>query len=89
MDTLRGLFGGGSAPAAGADSPGLLADWQSYSGQDVEAGGAPGAPAGGQLTQAAEDIGSSIGSFFRSGYSAVSDGLGNLQASTSSSLESS
>lgn len=67
---------------------GLLADWQAYSGQpgDVESGGAAGG-AGSSIAKTAEEVGSSITGFFKTGYTAVSDGLGNIQASTSSTLE--
>jgi hypothetical protein len=94
MDFLKllmpgGTGGQGGGGAAGGNS-GLLADWQAYSG-DVEAGGGGTAAAGtsgtsssttavpGQLAKAAEDVGSSLSSFFRGGYAAVSDGLGNIQ----------
>ncbi len=84
MDFLSKLLPG--QPQAGGDQQqqggGLLADWQAYSG-DVESGGAPAArspnTAGGQLAKTAEEVGSSITGFLRSGYTAVSDGIGNIQ----------
>jgi len=88
MDALRNLFGGGNPQQeqqnAARENTSLLADWQSYSAtSDVEAGAA-GAAAGAreQLTKAAEDVGSSISSFFRSGYTTVSDGITNIQSTT-------
>lgn len=93
MDFLKQLMPTGAAgqDAAGAaggqqNGAGLLADWQAYSG-DVEAGssgaagGAASSPAGvagAKIAKTAEEVGSSITSMFRSGYTAVSDGLGTL-----------
>ncbi|KAF8062925.1 SFT2 [Scenedesmus sp. PABB004] len=89
MDALRGwLPGGGGAAAAapvsgGGAGPGLLADWSSYQQTaDVEAGGG----AGGGIAKTAEELGSSLGSFFTRSYAAISDGIG---AVGSTSLESS
>jgi hypothetical protein len=92
MDFLKQLLpagAGGDARAAGSQQQGqggLLADWQAYSG-DVEAGpgagpgaGSSGAGGTGSIARTAEQVGSSISSFFRSGYSSVSDGLSSIQA---------
>lgn len=78
MDAIKGFFGGGQSQQQQAESPGLLADWASYQQQaDVEAGTAGTAPAAasGQIGKRAEELGGSISSFFRSGYTAVSDGI--------------
>lgn len=58
----------------------MLADWQAYSGQpgDVESGGAS-TKAGSQIAKTAEEVGSSITGLLRTGYTAVSDGLGTIQ----------
>lgn len=59
----------------------LLSDWQSYQHQtDVEAGGAA------SVSGRAQELGGSILTFFRSGYTAVSDGISNASVPT---LESS
>lgn len=79
MDVFKGIFGGRQQQSA--ESPGLLADWNSYQHQvDVEAGGAGSvgsipASTTGQLGRKAEDLGNSVSVFFRSGYTAVSDGI--------------
>uniref|UniRef100_A0A383VCL2 Vesicle transport protein n=1 Tax=Tetradesmus obliquus TaxID=3088 RepID=A0A383VCL2_TETOB len=87
MDLFKNLLPGGSQQQqAAADSPSLLADWTSYQQQsDVEAGGST-AAAGSGIAAKAEEVGSSITSFFRSGYAAVSDGvttIGNTSLETS------
>jgi hypothetical protein len=88
MDLLKNLLPGGGSQQqqAAADSPSLLADWTSYQQQtDVEAGGST-AAAGAGIAAKAEEVGSSITSFFRSGYAAVSDGVTSIG---NTSLESS
>lgn len=93
MDFLKQLLPGGQQQQNAADGAGLLADWQAYSGQpggDVESGGsaaASGGTAGSQIAKKAEEVGSSITGLFRTGYTAVTDGLGNIQQSTTGSLE--
>lgn len=75
----------GQQQAGDQQEGGLLADWQAYSGQpggDVESGGAA-AKAGSQIAKTAEEVGSSITGFLRTGYTTVSDGLGNLPTTTS------
>lgn len=88
MDFFKQLLPGGGQQQQTGET-GLLADWQAYSG-DVESGGAASSgsashasgpkAAGSQIAKAAEDVGSSITGLLRTGYSAVSDGLGNIQA---------
>jgi hypothetical protein len=80
MDFLSKLLPGQPAGADQQQQGGLLADWQAYSGQpgDVESGAAANTPAN-QLAKTAEDVGSSITGFLRTGYTAVSDGIGNIQ----------
>jgi hypothetical protein len=87
MDFFKQLLPG--QQQQGQEQGGLLADWQAYSGQpggDLESGGAA-AKAGSQIAKTAEDVGSSITGLLRTGYTAVSDGLGNIQSTTSTSLE--
>lgn len=81
---LRKLLpGGGQQQTGTTDSPGLLADWNSYQQQsDVELGTAGNAV----IVTRAEDVGSTITSMFRTGYTAVSDGIttiGNTSLETS------
>lgn len=81
MDFFKQLLPGQQQQSQQQGDAGLLADWQAYSGQpgDVESGGTA-AKAGSQIARTAEEVGSSITGFLRSGYTAVSDGLGNVQA---------
>lgn len=81
MDFLTKLLPGQQQAQGGSEQGGLLADWQAYSGQpgDVESGGAASTTPGGQLAKTAEDVGSSITGFLRTGYTAVSDSIGNIQ----------
>jgi hypothetical protein len=56
----------------------LLADWNTYQQQhDLESG--TGASTS-SIGQQAEEFGNNILSFFRSGYTAVSDGVSNVRA---------
>ncbi|GBF97008.1 hypothetical protein Rsub_09805 [Raphidocelis subcapitata] len=65
----------------------LLADWQTYQQHaDVEGGGAAGGPGPAGISGRAQELGGSILTFFRSGYTTVSDGIGSAQIPT---LESS
>lgn len=83
MQALKGLFDGGGGQSTQQQqqqqqSSSLLSDWQSYQQQtDVEAGGVAGR---------AQELGGSILTFFRSGYTTVSDGISNASVPT---LESS
>eukprot|EP00882_Tetradesmus_deserticola_P020687 GHRQ01022351.1.p1 GENE.GHRQ01022351.1~~GHRQ01022351.1.p1 ORF type:complete len:240 (+),score=89.54 GHRQ01022351.1:175-894(+) len=80
MDLIKNLLPGGASQQqqAAADGPSLLADWASYQQKsDVEAGVGT-AAAGAGISAKAEEVGSSITSFFRSGYTAVSDGVTNI-----------
>lgn len=88
MDFFKQLLPGGQQQQNEAGGAGLLADWNAYSGQpgDVESGAASGT-AGSQIAKTAEEVGSSITGLFRTGYTAVTDGLGNIQQSTTGSLE--
>jgi hypothetical protein len=90
MDFFKQLLPGGQQQQQN-ETGGLLADWQAYSGQpgDVEAGGGAAAAggAGSQIAKTAEDVGNSITGLLRTGYTAVTDGLGNIQQSTTGSLE--
>lgn len=80
MQAIRNLLpaaAGGQPQQPGSQQSSLLADWQSYSHQsDVEAGGMAG------VSGRAQELGGSILTFFRSGYSAVSDGISNAQVPT-------
>ena len=85
MDYLKGLLPAGAAAGGGsgqqtAPQSGLLGDWQSYQAtQDVEAGGGA-ASTSQQLNKTVTELGTSITTFFRSGYTTVSDGVSGLQA---------
>ncbi|KAI8467688.1 MAG: Got1/Sft2-like family-domain-containing protein [Monoraphidium minutum] len=82
MQALRGFLPAGlGGQQQEQQQSSLLSDWQSYQQQtDVEAGG----PA--TVSGRAQEIGGSILTFFRSGYSTVSDGISNASVP---SLESS
>ena len=57
----------------------LLADWNTYQQQhDLESG--TGASTSSSIGQQAEELGNNILSFFRNGYTSVSDGVSNVRA---------